>query len=481
MRAPRSSLFRSIPLLLACALAPGCSTGDSGTPLSPEEPPPATSGALELTIHEIGARPDPDGYTLSITFATSGEPLVRAVGPGGGTIHLPDLPLGGHSLRLEGLAEPCYVTGRHPRVFVISAAATTELEVFVSCPGPGAILVTSVTRGSDAGVAGYVVSIEGISTETFPIGASESILVPEGELPEGSRWLVELTGIPDHCWVDRQPDRVGELKGNTVRIEYAVVCIPRGSRIAYAYENTIHVTGGADEASLGISDAYSPSLTPDRTRVAFTKSGDLFVADVDGGGETRLTTDGIGSWAGPQAWSPDGARVVFTREDDSSSDVYVVNVDGSGEVRLTHDGRSFHPSWSPDGRSIAFSRWEPGTGISSIYMMHAIDGSDLLRVVENGRQPTWSPDGSKIAFVEGDPWGWPVLMVVGADGMGLTTLHLGGTTSEGTVFLPTWSPDGTLIAYAGGMQGNRIWMVEIDAGGFGEPFPYRLGTAPSWR
>jgi Tol biopolymer transport system component len=46
---------------------------------------------------------------------------------------------------------------------------------------------------------------------------------------------------------------------------------------------------------------------------------------------------------------------------------------------------------------------------------------------------------------------------------------------------PSWSPDGSQITYASGLSSNRLWIVEFDGSGFGEAFPYRFGSAPSWR
>jgi Tol biopolymer transport system component len=101
-------------------------------------------------------------------------------------------------------------------------------------------------------------------------------------------------------------------------------------------------------------------------------------------------------------------------------------------------------------------------------------------VAEFGCDPAWSPDGSKIAFTVGSGSLTTDLAVVGANGSGLTRLHPGNTNPQQRSGSPNWSPDGSQIAYASGM-GNRIWIVEFDGSAFGEAFPYRFGSAPSWR
>ncbi|HET6362217.1 MAG TPA: hypothetical protein VFH11_09170 [Gemmatimonadota bacterium] len=488
MRRTRTTThIRTICLLLATVVAPACST--ETTPQGPAEPEPLTSGSLELRIQETGPRPDTDGYAVALTLATQGDLLLRPVPPSGGTVHVPDLPLGVHILRVEGLAAHCFIAGQHPRGFTIRPGATTEVVVEISCPGPGAVLVKTVTRGRDVGAA-YTVLIEGESSSERSIGANDSLLIGEQDLPPGTEWFVRLTGIPDNCWQDRPPQRVPGLRGTTIRIEYAVACIPRGSRIAFERGGRhILLTDGSGEVLLSnpnISPNQGPSLSPDRSRVVFSTIGadlggnDLFLVHADGSGGHWVTLDGLGYFVGSQAWSPDGSRIVFWNQSGSTSDIYIVNADGS-RVRLTFGGWNTHPAWSPDGRSIAFCRTEGDIfeNWPAIYRMSAVDGSGITKLAEPGCDPAWSPDGSKIAFTHLLSF-WPDLAVIGADGSGLTTLH-GAPTPGQSSRSPSWSPDGSQIAYAGGQSSNRIWIVGFEGGAFGEPFPFRFGSAPSWR
>ena len=480
-------------LLLAWLSVQSCSTETS--PTEPNEPLP-TSGSLELTIEETGPRPDTDGYEVSITLATQVGPVLRALSQGGGSFLFADLPLGTHVLRVAGLAPQCSVTGNHPRAFRIEGGATAHVVLGISCPGPGAVLVTTLTRGRDVATAGYTVSIEGESAMESPIGTTDSLLIGEEDLPAGGLWFVELTGVPGNCWVDRPPQALRNLRGATVRVDYSVVCIPRASRIAYEFVAGIYLTGGADEVNLAGTVAApfrpvrGPSLSPDRSRVVFSTPGDFFdqlpslvLVDADGTGTAWFPSDGPLMFVSSQAWSPDGARIVFWKQSGETSDIYVVNADGSGEVRLTFGGWNTHPAWSPDGASIAFCRvlGDPFENGPDVYRMSATDGSGLTRVAESGCDPAWSPDGSKIAFTYGAFSLEPDLAVVGADGSGLTRLHGSAMTPAESSRMPSWSPDGSQIAYVGGRSANRIWIVEFDGGAFGEGFPFRFGSAPSWR
>ena len=63
--------------------------------------------------------------------------------------------------------------------------------------------------------------------------------------------------------------------------------------------------------------------------MAFVASGDLYVVNVDGSGQRRLT-HGPGNSLSPE-WSADGRSIAFERLRGQHSDVYVVRADGTGE------------------------------------------------------------------------------------------------------------------------------------------------------
>ena len=485
----------SISLLLSCVFAQACSTGT--TPTDPIEPLPPTSGSLELTIEESGPRPDTDGYEVSITLAIQAGPVVRTLPQGGGAFLFPDLPLGPYVLRVEGLASHCFVTGTHPRAFRIRAGMVSHVALGIFCPGPGALLVKTVTRGRDFGT-GYSVSIQGESAQDRSLGLNDSLLIGELDLPAGARWLVRLHGIPDNCWVERPLMEVRPFRGETFRLEYSVGCIPSSSRFAFEHAGTIYVTNGSQAFSIGgfpFARLRGLSLSPDRTRVVFSSGGDfnddpaLLLGNADGSGVGWLTTDGAVASVGPQAWSPDGSRIVFWKAEGGLldlGDIYVMNVNGSGVVRLTHDGLNTSPAWSPDGSSIAFCKsqvFDFNDVYFGVYRMSAVDGSGVTALVERGCDPAWSPDGSRIAFTDSSLFRpLPDLAVVRSDGSGLVRLHPSGVTSQQQASRsPIWSPDGSQIAYTGGTSVQRIWIVDFEGSAFGEAFPYHFGTAPSWR
>jgi len=197
----------------------------------------------------------------------------------------------------------------------------------------------------------------------------------------------------------------------------------------------------------GQSDTVTVTVTgaPQLAVIAFDGHG-IEVMGADGSGRRVLIGDG-----GEPTWSPDGARLAFTRG--CGRGIYTVSADGSDERRVTDGAQcDYNPAWSPDGTQIAFSRFFPFDEYYwdryYIYVVHA-DGSNLEVLFGSGYEwdlnPTWSPDGAKLAF-EGYP-GWGDIggiYVINADCSGCSTgLNLKVYSGYG----PAWSPDGSQLAY----------------------------------
>jgi TolB protein len=196
----------------------------------------------------------------------------------------------------------------------------------------------------------------------------------------------------------------------------------------------------------------------------------LFQVDVGTRQVSRIV--GNGSVLGG-AWSPDGTRLLVTREDGGNSDIYLL--DGAGQVlrRLTdHWGVDVSPVWAPDGRRFAFCSARSGS--PHVYVMNA-DGSGLARVSRTGSyntSPAWSPKGDRLAWTTRG--GGFQVVVAGADGGNAQAIAPGED--------PSWAPDGRYLVFSQARGGRRRLMLADRDGRTVKELTRGTGddTSPAW-
>jgi Tol biopolymer transport system component len=127
--------------------------------------------------------------------------------------------------------------------------------------------------------------------------------------------------------------------------------------------------------------------------------------NADGSGLKRITNEPtlerMPSWS--PSWSPDGTKIAFMKDSRSIQEpdtgdiytmsVYTMSADGTDLRKLTGKTEgAYSPAFSPDGKRIAFIGWDGGDKLS---VMNA-DGKDVRRltpdskaIVENA--PDWQP------------------------------------------------------------------------------------------
>jgi Tol biopolymer transport system component len=214
----------------------------------------------------------------------------------------------------------------------------------------------------------------------------------------------------------------------------------------------------------------------------------------------------------PEAWSPDGSRIVgegYGTRGSPVNGLYTLSESDGGDlvqVTSTSDRRNDHPvAYSPDGSRILFLRDanDVSNGLENLYVVDA-DGSALLQLNPKGtvlgptlphvdglppqalfdrRTASWSPDGAKVSFAAflGPPSevhaGLTQRAVFVADSDG-TNVHR--VTPPGQIPDARWSPDGRWIAFTrAGQNGLGVFLVHPDGRDLHPVIPPGGGLA-SW-
>ena len=135
-------------LWLAAILTLGCDNNSTGPSTGPATKP--TTGSIEITVATKSADidVDPDGYSLHIGGAGSGDELSpgefrslfallrdsesRAVGVNA-IVTVAALPTGRHIVQLDGLAANCWVGSANPRWVDVTTDNVTLVSFPVTC------------------------------------------------------------------------------------------------------------------------------------------------------------------------------------------------------------------------------------------------------------------------------------------------------------------------------------------------------------
>lgn len=281
---------------------------------------------------------------------------------------------------------------------------------------------------------------------------------------DGKQLIFQSTRPPFHC------DQIFTMKidGSDVKLvstgKGRTTCpffFPDAKRFIYA---STRLAGEACPPLPDMNHGYVWPIYP---------SYDIFSANLDGSGLTRLTKSQ--GYDAEDVISPDGRKIVFTSMRDGDLDIYTMNSDGTGVKRLTFDkGYDGGPFFSWDGRHIVYRAYHPKTDKemkeyeallsqnlikptrAELFVMDA-DGSNKRQITDNGAAnwaPFMHPNNRQIIFSSNlhDPERKSFsLYLINTDGTGLERVTYNARFDS----FPMFSKDGNKLVFASTRNGKE--------------------------
>ncbi|HMH70166.1 MAG TPA: hypothetical protein VK502_02110 [Candidatus Saccharimonadales bacterium] len=230
-------------------------------------------------------------------------------------------------------------------------------------------------------------------------------------------------------------------------------------------------------------DGHSPVWSPSGKRLVFVDGHDrLKVMYANGSGQNYLTRS-PGASEGAPAWSRDGARIAFVRDQKASryhapqSAVFVVDADGSDEKNVTgwtKEVQYSSPSWSPDGTRLVYEK-NTGTERTLVVKNIATNSATTLTTLSDNvdSRVSWSPSGKKILYNDSSN----EVYTIWPDGTHRSVI------SDGDSYEASWSPSGNKIAFIEDSGDDSVSISEEDGTVVWIPVQkgvYQQIHAPSW-
>jgi dipeptidyl aminopeptidase/acylaminoacyl peptidase len=170
-----------------------------------------------------------------------------------------------------------------------------------------------------------------------------------------------------------------------------------------------------------------PVWSPNGARIAFTRvypnHMELYTVAVAGGRVTRIASN---SFQLAPTWSSTGTRLAYA----VGGVLWIANADGTGKHRYVAPTRAFAPAWRPGTAELAYLTTH-GSKNTDLWVAGRLWAPNAIGV------PAWSPDGKQLAFQRDD--GIYVATGPGAERRVVSIANPGP---------PAWSHDGLRIAYA---------------------------------
>jgi serine/threonine-protein kinase len=353
-------------------------------------------------------------------------------------------------------------TGGAPRIVgqLDSAAGETQQRWPFALPDGKTALYTSWPSAGWSSARIGVMSLKTGKTRVLDLVGSHAVAVLDGRLVYASassaimavpfnEGTQRISGTPapviDQVFVGSG----GPLKGAVSRTGALVYVSGSATQ-----QVVIASRGAPARVLIAAEKQYSyPRLSPDGKRLAITIGGgsgsDVWIYEIASGTTQKLTSGGAVNER-PE-WSPDGKRVLFRSDRETSSSVYSQPADLSGAVELVYRNKTlavYEVEMSRDGKWVVMRVDGPGSPQDIWY--RAVTGDTVAKPLVTGPSAEYgarfSPDGKWVAYSSNES-GANQVYVTPFPGPGAK--HLVSTNGGIT---PLWTGDGRRLVYANGQQ-----------------------------
>ena len=350
-------------------------------------------------------------------------------------------------------------------------------------PGANAVLFTVLRHSIVADWKNRDIAVQSLETGERKVlikEASDARYVRSGHLVfarEGTMWAVPfdragltvtgpefriLEGVSQALNTNRGPDDTGAA-------QFAVSCSGSLAYIAGSVapdfeRDIILVDRDGREESIGIEPAryHIVRLSPDDSRVALDKGGQIWTYDLDRRASTIQTSKG----GSTPTWSPNGARLIFGSRRYGSRNLFSKAVDGSAGAEHLFPSELYQTigSWSLDGTEFAFSQAKSDSGNDHDIWILPMDGSGsaqpFLATSSYEASPEFSPDARWLAYFSNESGRPEVYVQRYPEKGGKKLISTAGGSS------PVWSKRGDELFYltSSGSR-TKYWAVDIKISG----------------
>jgi Tol biopolymer transport system component len=196
--------------------------------------------------------------------------------------------------------------------------------------------------------------------------------------------------------------------------------------------------------------------------IVYARDGQLYGLSLSTNQERQISHFSTGYGASDPAWTPDGARIVFSlvqppqRGVVSGSDLYQIDRNGDNLTLVfqhTERGEQLQsPVFRPDDGVLYFSRFIPDLdtnepGHDRMEIVRLVAGQPEV-VATDGLMMSFSADGRRLAYVGVAP-------LSGSQSLRILDLNTGSAKTlipedaYANIFWPRFSPDGSELAFGG--------------------------------